>query len=1326
MLKKTELYIEEKQLDLYGDEAFLLNFNIADINDISAKASSYSKELDIPATKINNQIFSHLFDVSSEGYFNPISKKRTELYIDGVCVMRGYFKLNSINIIDNEYVTYNGVIFEDGVNFIGALGDLELENLYIPFTGTTAATGSTLSTIKIDAYTGTDFRSFPSSNSGGQTIPAGRRYKGAMTNLTMGSGVGYIMLNTNIGNSAGLIGPAPFTWTTVGTQESSSKLTAIMALQNCWVGFNQIYFKANRAVYLTYYKVIPSTAYSGGYTFLALQPTYQVAANTLFNTPMSTVLLQAGEGIYVHIIDQAIIGNLPSGAAASPLAIDPLTKFEGTILNQISGPVSPTLINESYVLNNILIATGSTNSDICFPLIDYNQTFPYSATNVANSASSQSTPNRVDVRFEDLRPAVFVKRVWDEIFKQSGFRYKSKFLDTNADIFNKLIVIGGIDEDEIVSPVFESYLTGTTSYYTLVEANILQDTNVPPGTTGTAILGYLYQSFLFGGEVPNIASNDWVITKRNVSYTELFKKSFTYNGLSFSGNNYGYMLKALVGGKYKVEANINGLSLPVLYGSSTAPNNKQGLVYTLRIDTLKGGSVVNDPTTFTVPSTQNWKQKKIVTFKRDLLATNQAFTLNLNETIDLERGEICRVTLLGSAEAQMDPFSTDSTAYASQTRLYYGIDNTFVRYSRCGSFMDANVSNLAEMLPRGFKQSDFVLGLAKMFNLYFEPDKQDPKTLWIEPRDVYYEDGRVLNWEKKLDYSKGIDIEILSHNQPKNFVFKHMDDSNDYYTEQYKKFNSNNLNFGAYKFTSPNEYVSETEEIELPFAAGYLQKISATDQFQGVTGTTSQPIIITKIIDPDSQKPGYKGDASDWRKEPRILYYGGKINLPNEVYRSYTLNFLGGLPDGSSYDIEMPYYPYAGHYDKPLEPTIDLNFFTDSHYLPTTFWNNTLGSTTTATSTTSVNLSTLQVGQSISMTLTFSTTTPNFALNQYVDKYIYCEFGTGQWFIGKVTSFPGSIVVMTVMQVQGTLTGASWVLKLQNIVMKYNLFTTYYKNQVIELTDQSARLMKCYMYLTPTDIANFRFNDIIYAHKEYWRVNKIIDYDTSSDVNQTTKVELVKILRADTSRLIDYIQGGYLGIAGGTGGGISTGGGSTGGVTPSVVAMTPLPNGTATYTRSAIDQINLQRNSIVLDASNNVPTFFNQEVDVIDDGNELLNIVNNQNTLIYEVLAIAEDRPVGEAITYTDANAGPQTLDGIYSQVYFDVVARNVLFIISLQDIATDGFVIHFDTLNATTTTFMQIENGNATTNEVFVLNEDSSVIAKYDAAKELWVISKA
>jgi hypothetical protein len=163
------------------------------------------------------------------------------------------------------------------------------------------------------------------------------------------------------------------------------------------------------------------------------------------------------------------------------------------------------------------------------------------------------------------------------------------------------------------------------------------------------------------------------------------------------------------------------------------------------------------------------------------------------------------------------------------------------------------------------------------------------------------------------------------------------------------------------------------------------------------------------------------------------------------------------------------------------------------------------------------------------------------------------------------------------------------------------------------------------------------------------------------------------------------------------------------------------------YSVPTLELLSLRSNGITLDAQGLVPRFFEKEVTVETGINDLRYELAAQELRIDLALSQSEVKPTGESITYTDENAGPQTLDGRYSQVYFDVTARNLLFIITLQDVAAvDGFTVHFDALNDTTTTFMQIENGNATTNEVFVINEDSSVVAKYDGAKELWVISKA
>jgi hypothetical protein len=101
-----------------------------------------------------------------------------------------------------------------------------------------------------------------------------------------------------------------------------------------------------------------------------------------------------------------------------------------------------------------------------------------------------------------------------------------------------------------------------------------------------------------------------------------------------------------------------------------------------------------------------------------------------------------------------------------------------------------------------------------------------------------------------------------------------------------------------------------------------------------------------------------------------------------------------------------------------------------------------------------------------------------------------------------------------------------------------NLINVFYKNQLIELTDQTARKVTCYVDLKPVDIVNLRFCDVFYFNKEYWRLLEISDYDTSSDVNKTTKCTFIKIVRAQTNGLIDYQAFGYLGISGGSAGGI--------------------------------------------------------------------------------------------------------------------------------------------------------------------------------------------
>tara|TARA_R110000751_G_scaffold223706_1_gene325830 strand:- start:986 stop:3700 length:2715 start_codon:yes stop_codon:yes gene_type:complete len=111
--------------DMYEEEDIPLSLSIDNFTKVAEKSQSYSKDFNLPATKRNNQIFNHLFDVTrvQDGInFNPYLKTKCILKQDGYTLFQGYLRL--IDISDKEQeVSYNVSLFSESV----ALKDI-LEN----------------------------------------------------------------------------------------------------------------------------------------------------------------------------------------------------------------------------------------------------------------------------------------------------------------------------------------------------------------------------------------------------------------------------------------------------------------------------------------------------------------------------------------------------------------------------------------------------------------------------------------------------------------------------------------------------------------------------------------------------------------------------------------------------------------------------------------------------------------------------------------------------------------------------------------------------------------------------------------------------------------------------------------------------------------------------------------------------------------------------------------------------------------------------------------------------------------------------------------------
>jgi hypothetical protein len=126
-------------IELFGNEAFTMDISFAEIQDITKKNSSYSKDLNVPGSKNNNYIFNYFFDFNQVPLdFIPNKKFEASVLYNGYVIMQGYIRLNNV-VINGIEKTYN-ITFYNGVGDVASnIGDkfmaqLDLTHLEHPFT----------------------------------------------------------------------------------------------------------------------------------------------------------------------------------------------------------------------------------------------------------------------------------------------------------------------------------------------------------------------------------------------------------------------------------------------------------------------------------------------------------------------------------------------------------------------------------------------------------------------------------------------------------------------------------------------------------------------------------------------------------------------------------------------------------------------------------------------------------------------------------------------------------------------------------------------------------------------------------------------------------------------------------------------------------------------------------------------------------------------------------------------------------------------------------------------------------------------------------------
>lgn len=209
--------------------------------------------------------------------------------------------------------------------------------------------------------------------------------------------------------------------------------------------------------------------------------------------------------------------------------------------------------------------------------------------------------------------------------------------------------------------------------------------------------------------------------------------------------------------------------------------------------------------------------------------------------------------------------------------------------------------NMNETIVPKVKQSDFLMYLVRMFNLFIMPDKYDPKKLYIEPFSDFYDTSNYIDWTSRWDVEKGYEVVPCGYMNPKTYKFSYKD-AGGYFEKRYQS--AYQSSYGSRLYVSSNEFSNGEQAEDVGFGNSVM------------VGFSPSPRIYARYYDIDSKGTASGGDVELDVKPVtpnlRILYHE-YIPFPSETEFVF---------EGNEYTS----YPYAGNLDNPYNPTTDLCF----------------------------------------------------------------------------------------------------------------------------------------------------------------------------------------------------------------------------------------------------------------------------------------------------------------------------------------------------------------------------------------------------------------
>jgi hypothetical protein len=128
-MNKVDLYIDGTLSDAFTDEAIEINLTTQNIQDIGAVFGDYSRGFNLPATKVNNGIFKHYYNVDISGGFDANVRVDAFIEVNTILFREGKIELEGVQFKNGEPYAYSVTFYGKTASLKDEFGEDQLTDL---------------------------------------------------------------------------------------------------------------------------------------------------------------------------------------------------------------------------------------------------------------------------------------------------------------------------------------------------------------------------------------------------------------------------------------------------------------------------------------------------------------------------------------------------------------------------------------------------------------------------------------------------------------------------------------------------------------------------------------------------------------------------------------------------------------------------------------------------------------------------------------------------------------------------------------------------------------------------------------------------------------------------------------------------------------------------------------------------------------------------------------------------------------------------------------------------------------------------------------------